>query len=218
MKTNQLAVVSPRNLMPSLPLLGALLGLVLALPAAATSLHIAPTGNDTEGLQTFRLEWDAKSNATYRVQSASDLTSVVAWKTVDVATPANGAGRYDIKGRSIPENSVEFFRLVLPQPEIFSVEPAIFASGAAVDAFVIGQCFESNDVVRVDGVTVSGVVFVSGGLLECRLPPQSVGPHLVELVRGGVVISSFTITNTGTAPSGTLQVSALQGPPKMMVF
>ncbi len=132
---------------------GALAGLALTLTlvllpapslragASGASGTIRYTGNDFEGRQSFQYEWTALSNATYLVQSATDLTSPDAWQTVDAVTPTNDAGQYEIKGRSIPENSAEFFRLVLPQPRISSVEPAIVAPGVPVDFYVLGQCF-----------------------------------------------------------------------------
>jgi hypothetical protein len=45
----------------------------LRAEAPPTSLRIANTGRDTEALPTFRLDWDASSNATYLVQSADTL-------------------------------------------------------------------------------------------------------------------------------------------------
>jgi hypothetical protein len=66
---------------PARALAGLALTLALALVPAiglraespATSLRIANTGANTEGLPTFRLDWDASSNATYLVQSADTL-------------------------------------------------------------------------------------------------------------------------------------------------
>src|SRR4051812_32412964 len=88
--------------------------LSLRAEAPPTALHVSYSGTDFEGRKSFQLEWTALSNAMYLVQSAADLTSPVAWKTLDAVTPTNGVGQYEIKGRSIPENSVEFFRLILP--------------------------------------------------------------------------------------------------------
>jgi YD repeat-containing protein len=190
----------------------ALTTLNLQADAPPTNVRMQNTGLDTEGARTFRIEWDAVSNATYHVQRAGSLMPSTSWENMDLIRPVGGTGFLEIKGRSIPENSVEFFRLVLPQPAISAVEPAVFQSDVAVTVYVIGQCFESNDVVRVDGVVIGSVIYLSGGLLECVLPPQSIGSHVVELVRGGVVVSAFTVTNTGTAPTGALQT--LQGPPQ----
>src|SRR5450759_5192741 len=120
------------------------------------------SGTDLEGLPSFQLGWIAKSNATYLVQSATNLAAD-AWRTVAAVTPADAAGQYEIKGRSIPENSREFFRLVLPQPEIFSVEPAVLVPGVAANLYIVGQCFDSsvelwiNDVVQTN-VTYTGSI------------------------------------------------------------
>src|ERR1051325_11024923 len=126
-----------------------------------TSLNMRYGGTDFEGRSSFQLQWTALSNATYLVQSTTDLSPLVTWNTIDIVTPTNGVGQYELKGRSIPENSVEFFRLVLPQPQIFSVEPAIVAPSVPVSLYVLGQCFDTNTVLQINGVTQVGAVLES---------------------------------------------------------
>ncbi len=183
-------------------------------PKPAPALRISNTGPNLEGLPPFKLEWDAISNATYLVQSADSLAPGTVWHTLDAVIVPDKAGSYQIQvvatdstGQMSP---TKFFRLILPQPEIFSVEPAVFAPGVAVDAYLVGQCFEITDVVRVDGVPLSGVIYLSHNMLQGPLPTLSVGRHLVELVRGGVVRSSFTVTCADPLISPEL---VLQGPP-----
>ena len=125
-------------------LAGMALTLVLALlpvvglraGASATALRITNTGKNTEALPTFRLDWDASSNATYLVQSADSLTPGTMWNTLDAVQPADKVGSYQLQvvatdstGLSSPP--AKFYRLVLPQPQIFSVEPAIVPPGVA---------------------------------------------------------------------------------------
>jgi len=90
--------------------------------APATRLTIRYTGTDFEGRAAFQLQWNAVPNANYLLQKTSSLAPGVPWETVDMLTPASSTGLTEIKGRSIPENSVEFYRLLLPQPEIFTVK------------------------------------------------------------------------------------------------
>src|SRR4051812_16609283 len=81
---------------------GWLLTLALALVTAGslradpppTALHITNTGMDSEGSQTFRLEWNALSNATYLVQSADSLAPGSAWHTLDTVQFPDTVGSY----------------------------------------------------------------------------------------------------------------------------
>ena len=150
--------------------------------APPTTLRIAPAGTDIEGLKNFGLEWNAVPNATYLLERADTLAPGSPWHLLDAIKPPDVAGSYQFSVMATDTSG--FYRLVLPQPDISSVEPAVFTPGVAVDFWLIGQCFAIGDVVRVDGVAVGGVVFVNSGLLRFTLPPQSAGAHLVELVRG----------------------------------
>ena len=221
MKTNRPAIPSKLTLARPLPPRGALQWLAfiaaLTLPFAAglraetppTTLRIAPAGTDIEGLKNFGLEWNAVPNATYLLEKAGTLAPGSPWHSLDAIRPPDVAGSYQL---AVPATDASgFFRLVLPQTDISSVEPALFTPGVAVEFWLIGQCFASGDVVRVDGVVVGGVVFVNSGLLRFTLPPQSAGAHLVELVRGGVVIASFSVTCADAFANPEL---VLQGPPE----
>ena len=180
----------------------------LRADAPPTTVHLAPNGTDIEGLRNFRLEWNAFPNAGYLLESTVSLAPGSPWHLLDAVKPASAFGSFQI---TVPAGDKSgFYRLGLPQPDISSVEPAVFSSDVAVDAWMIGQCFVSTDTVRVDGVAVSGAVFVNSGLLRFTLPPLSAGAHVVELVRGGAAVSSFTVTNTVGVASGAL---SLQGPP-----
>ena len=178
---------------------------------AATSTTIRYNGTDFEGRQSLQLEWTALYNATYLVQSATDLAAADAWQTVDLVTPTNDAGQYEIKASSLPESSSAFFRLVLPQPQIISVEPAVVAPGVPVDLYVLGQCFDTNGVLQINGVTQAGAVVVSSS--EATVPaftPDVAGTYQVSLVVSGVVVSSFNVVCADALANPEL---VLQGPP-----
>ena len=175
-----------------------------------TTLRIAPLGTGLEGFKNFALEWNAVPNATYLLEKSGTLGSGSPWQLLDAVRPPDVLGSYQL---SVPATDTSgFYRLVLPKPIISSVEPTVFPSGAATTIYLVGQCFDSNDVVRVDGIDVGGVVFVNSGLLQFTLPPQSAGTHLVELVRAGVVRSSFTVTCADAFLNPEL---VLQGPPEV---
>ena len=179
----------------------------------ATALHITNTGRDTEGLPTYQLDWDAVSNATYLVQSATNLTAANPWHTLDALTPTNGSGVLEIKGRSIPENSVAYFRLVLPTPRIVAVEPAIVAPGLPVDLHVLGQCFPTNVELRIKNLPMSGTLYQSSDtLVQPGFVPDVAGDYQVSLVFSGQVFSSFTVVCADPVANPEL---VLQGPPEL---
>ena len=119
----------------------------LRADAPPTTLRIAPAGTDIEGLKNFGLQWNAVPNATYLLERANTLAPGSPWHSLDAITPPDVAGSYQFSVTAT--DTAGFYRLVLPQPDISSVEPAVFAPGVAVDFSLIGQCFASGDVVRV---------------------------------------------------------------------
>jgi YD repeat-containing protein len=187
-------------------------------PASATALRLTNTGLNTEGLQTFQLGWDASSNATYLVQSAASLAPGTQWNTLDEVTPADSTGRLpvplvtvvnDANGLSSPPAA--FFRLVLPQPQIFAVEPAIIAPGVPVNFYVLGQSFPTNALVQVNGVTQSGANFSNSSTLVLpTFTPAVAGTYQVSLVISGVVVSAFNVVCGDALANPEL---VLQGPP-----
>jgi len=110
--------------------------------APATLLSIRYTGTDFEGRAAFQLEWNAVSNANYLVQKTGSLATGTPWETVDIVMPSGATGQTEIKGRSIPENSVEFYRLLLPQPESAKLSSATAAS-CALDMEFPGETQDS---------------------------------------------------------------------------
>ncbi len=170
-----------------------ILALVPAVNRADINLQvgIAPPSGANESNRNAFLTWAADANNQYLVQSSTNIGNPAAWTTED-AVSASAVG--PLKWMA-PEalRDRKYYRLILPSPQIFSVEPAVFAPGVAVDAWVIGQSFASTDVVRVDGAVSGGAVYVDAGSFSLALPPQSAGSHVVELVRSGVVVSSFTV-------------------------
>ena len=188
--------------------LAALLVTASGSSRAATSTTIRYNGHDFEGRQSFQIEWPAFSNATYLVQSATDLAAADAWQTMDLVTPTNEAGQYDVKAGG---TAAEFFRLVLPQPHISSVEPAIIAPGVPVNFYVIGQCFDTNGVLQINGVTQSGTVYQSSTtLVQPSFTPDVPGTYQFSFVVSGQVVSSFNVV-CADALANPEQV--LQGPP-----
>ena len=80
-----------------------------------------------------------------------------------------------------------------------------------MDLYVLGQCFPTNIVLQINGVTQAGAVVVSTSLATVPgFVPDVAGTYQVSLVVGGVVVSAFNVT-CADALANPEQV--LQGPP-----
>lgn len=188
------------------PVLAALLLTATALVHAderATLIgELLPT---TEG-DRFALHWSGQSGARYRVQSRTNLADAAGWSTVDVLRADSNA----VPVRwTAPEalRQQRFYRLAGPDAEIFTAEPAIAPPNAPVTLYLTGQCFGSNDTVRLGGNAVPGATVLSSALIQVDVAPQSPGVQRVELVRDGLVLSFFDVFffDPGSDPFYALQ-------------
>ncbi|HWX23148.1 MAG TPA: DUF6531 domain-containing protein [Candidatus Binatia bacterium] len=187
--------------------------------APPTTLGIRFTGTDFEGRQSFQLQWNALANATYLVQTTSNLTSSAAWQTLDTVTPGDSNGLYQIQvvatdalGNPSPP---AYYRLVLPQMQLLNVEPAISVTGAPLDLYLIGQSFGSNAVVSIGGVVQTNVQFISPTLLHVTGPaptftPDVPGGYDVQVVSGGQTSKLTYAWSLVSSPSSS--VSLLEPP------
>lgn len=191
------------------PLLTVLLlaAIVLAHADESATLTggIVPT---TEG-DRFELQWSGQSGAQYRVQSRTNLNDVAGWITVDVMRADSSAVPVRWTAPEVLRQQ-HFYRLAGPDAEIFTVEPAIAPPNAPVTLHVVGQCFHSNDVLRLGGAAIPGANILSSALGRFEVPPQPPGMQRVELVRDGLVLSFFDVFffDPGSDP-----FISLQGPP-----
>src|SRR3954469_4913970 len=155
-----------RRLAIVIPLWSALAILADAPPVPVSLRPGAPT---SDGQPTFVLQWDAISNATYKIQARAGLEPESDWSTIDVVSPQSTVGLFKVTPEKVEAGSESirrsFFRLVLPKPEISRVEPARLFSGAGNDVFLIGQCFTVNDEVFFGGKLIANAIVSDGTLI-----------------------------------------------------
>jgi YD repeat-containing protein len=218
MKTNPPACVSTRNLIRLHSQLAALLWLALALPATATSLQLNFTvpSSFNESNRQAALEWNAEPARTYLVQSTTNLSSATEWKTEEAVRAASSG---PVKWTA-PEalSSQKFYRLILPQPEVFAVEPSFINSeDPAALFYLIGQMLPTNGSVVINGQNFTVASFDPDGswvaLSLNGLPPGTpILDNILVLDNSSNIVTTLPIQNPvlyGTA----LTTEQLQGPP-----
>lgn len=201
-------------------LAGVALGFATAIPltVAATSLQLGVTvpSSWNESNRQAVLEWNAEPAKTYLVQSAGDLMSGTPWKT---EAPVRASTVGPIKWMA-PEALGErkYYRLVLPQPGVFSVEPAFVNSDdPAALLYLIGQCFPTNGSVVINGLNFTPTLADSnGGWMAISLNGLPPGTPIL----GNILVLDNTSNIVTTLPLqnpviyGTkLTAEQLQGPP-----
>ena len=179
--------------------------------AATTTLQLgirAPGGANELTPSAF-LTWNAQAGCIYKVQSRATLDAATSWSTED-AVLATGATASWTAPAGIQQTM--YYRLLLPQETIFTVEPAVVAPGVAVDLYIVGQLFGSNDVLLINGVPQTNAVFQSSTLVvNPSFVPDVPGTYQLKLAVGGQVVSSFNVTCADALANPEL---VLQGPPE----
>ena len=195
----------------TLALLGILSATATHSSVAATTLQIGFTapGSVNEFTRSAFLTWNADPGCVYKVQSRATFGEATPWITEEPVLATSPTMQWSSPGGLAAE---KYYRLILPQPAIVSVEPAVFAPGVAVALYIVGQCFGSNDVLRINGVPQTNAVYLSPTLVSLpAFTPDVPGTYALELVVGGTVVSSFNATCADAVTNPEL---VLQEPPE----
>jgi YD repeat-containing protein len=178
-----------------------------SLSATPVQLSFTTPSSFNESNRQVVLEWAAAPARTYLVQSADDFGPDSAWKT-EAPVRATEAG--PIKWMS-PESiqSQKFYRLILPQPELHSVEPALVNSDdPSALLYLVGQLLPTNEPVVINGQNFLPTQFATDGswiaISLNGLPP---GP-ISEVSVGGLTLPTPVVYGT------ELTAEQLQGPPE----
>lgn len=195
------------------PSTGWLLALALSLSPAvtrgATSLQLGITSpNAANGFKrTAFLTWNAQTGCVYTVQSSTTLGDASQWVAEESILATTSTVQWTAPSPIVDR---KFYRVVLPSPQISAVEPAVVAPGVATNFYITGQCFDTDLVLRINGVVQGNVSFTDSGLISTSFTPPVAGTYLFELVVGGQVASSFNVICADGLASPEL---VLQGPP-----
>jgi YD repeat-containing protein len=194
------------------------LALLLPRIATATSLQLTFTvpASFNESNRQAVLEWNAEPAKTYLVQSATNLAPETVWKT-EVPVRASSAGPIQWMAPEVLRTQ-KYYRLVLPQPEVFSVEPAFVNSDDPAALFyLVGQCFPTNGSVVINGLHFTPTLVDSnGGWMAVSLnglpPGTPVIGNILVLDDASNIVTTLPLQNPvyyGTE----LTAEQLQGPP-----
>ncbi|MDB6034872.1 MAG: wapA, partial [Verrucomicrobiales bacterium] len=176
-----------------------------ALPAATNSARLAVQieGLTPDGQPLLVLRWTSISNALYRLESRRSLSPDTLWMAMDAVQTANSNGIFRVTPERSPAGTPQagFYRLVLPQPELFRVEPAVWTPSGGNQVFIEGQCLGSNAQVRVGNRTIQPLTLQSGALYTFSAPALPEGAYDVEWLENGKVIARLpgAIESSGSA-------------------
>ena len=159
------------------------LGLATFILFAETGRAVLPEGRsvDIEAQRAgVSLSWLSITNAPYAVQGRTNLMQGL-WGSLDTIIGAGGTSVYPVVFTDSPSR---FFRVLFPQPSVQAGEPAFVQSAGGSTLFISGQFFYAGDLIRVGGVLLSNVTFLSSTLLSGTLPPQAPGLYDIEVLSG----------------------------------
>jgi YD repeat-containing protein len=218
MKTKISTRTSHRHFSRTAAQVGAILWLAFPSFAPATSLQLnftVPSSFNESNRQAV-LEWNAEPARIYLVQSTDDLSPGTTWKTEEsVMATAVGPLRW-MAPEAIRDR--KYYRLILPRPEVFSVEPAFVNSDDPAALFyLIGQCFPTNGSVVINGLNFTPTLVDSnGGWLAISLnglpPGTPILGNILVLDNASNIVTTLPLQNPvlyGTE----LTAEQLQGPP-----
>ncbi len=153
--------------------LRAVLLLTLSGLAMADEAPLQPSIRFTTGLsgQQTQLTWEAIPGAHYRIRSSTTLAETWRDRAVVVAEGTDGSWM-----DPEPSGVRAFYKIDLPQPEVFSVSPAVIANGSTL--IIKAQCLPAGCSIVFD---FGGVPPVS---VSALLEPDGPGQYRVISLNG----------------------------------
>ena len=172
----------------------------------ALQLRPATTHDASEAhLDRYRLSTspNLKPGAIYTLETISRLGEGLPWTVVEPIQARSNSLSYELL---TPRASNAFYRLRLPAPALFRVEPAVVGPAGGAELYVVGQELGPNGQVRVGGATVPVEVVTTGTVYRCVAPPLAEGVYDVEWVENGQVVARRAgALSVGPLPGGVAQ-------------
>lgn len=218
MQTNAAPIARSRTLLPLYLTLGALLCLLVNPVVASTSLQLeftAPSGFNESNRRAV-LQWNTDPGKSYIIQSTDDLAATNGWKDVDLASKSSVGPIRWMAPESLSQQ--KYYRLVLPQPEVFSVEPALVDSsdpGALLSLY--GQCLPTNGTVIINGQNFTPTSTDPNGTwitisLNSLPPGTPINGNILVLDSGSNLLTTLPL-QTPVLYGTEMTAEQLQGPP-----
>lgn len=176
MKTDMLTVSATSLLTRSERLLALLLFVSAASAAPPPGRGVAISVINTNSVS---LSWQGIADAPYGVQARSSLTASE-WALQSTVTGVNGEVTFTLPPDVSPSR---FFRVLFPQPGVTAGEPA-YATSSGGTIYITGLFFYPGDTVRVGGVPLADVSFLSPTLISATLPSLPPGLYTIEVLSG----------------------------------
>jgi YD repeat-containing protein len=197
------------------------LAVTAAIPAGAQQVLLSFTQDMAALPGDLRLVWDSVPDALYRVQTTTNISDPTSWQTLDVVTTSSNKASYGVSSRLAPAaqpRAAQFYRLVVPQPQILGVEPSfVSSSGGTAALYILGQLLPNNAKVVIDGQSFTPTIINSNGVWASvslnGLPPGAVtGP--ISVIDNGTGTTVATLSPQSPVLYGTAESNEqLQGPP-----
>jgi YD repeat-containing protein len=175
------------------------------LPAASNSARLSMQieGLSPDGQPLLVLRWSSFSNALYRLESRRSLFSDTPWTAIDAVQTSNTNGLLRVTPEKNQTGSAQagFYRLVLPQPELFRVEPVVWTPSGGNQVFIEGQCLGTNAQVRISNLNIKPLALQPGSLYTFSAPALPEGVYDLEWVENGQVVARLpgAIESSGLA-------------------
>jgi YD repeat-containing protein len=129
---------------------------------------------------TVNLSLPGIADAVYDIQVRTNLSPTSSWSLLGTVTGVDGETTYPVPSDASPSR---FFRVLFPQPTVVAGEPA-YAPSEGGTVYVTGLFFYPGDQIRIGGLPLLNVVFLSPTLISATLPALPPGLYGVEVVSG----------------------------------
>ena len=182
---------------------GALIVLAGASAAATNGpVPLSATLTNTPAGRRLALSWPSQPGARYGLQYRASFSPTNPWQDFDLYQPTGTTHQVTLDGDPLKEEAhfreaTGFYQLVLPEREIFRIEPAVSSTAGGTTLYLTGQCLATNGSARIGGLVIPANTLQAGSLYSFTAPALAEGVYDVEWLEGGQVVAiqarAFTV-------------------------